>query len=76
MADTGKKTASSLTAQEKALARVKIIFEDTAKAAQGDFARTQGNLANQSRIAAANIDDLKVTLGTGLSLRSPKRPSC
>ena len=65
MADTGKKNAKSLTIQEKAVARIKIIYKDTLKP-QGDFARTQESLANQSRIAAANIDDLSTELGTGL----------
>lgn len=32
----------------------------------GDFARSQDSFANQTRIAQANIDDLKVTLGQGL----------
>jgi len=65
LAETGKKHAKTLTGQEKALARIKLIFQDTAQA-QGDFARTSGGLANQTRIAQANIDDLKVSLGTGL----------
>ena len=62
MADTGKKNAASLTAQEKVLARVAIITKDTSQA-QGDFARTNKNLANQTRQMKANWEDFSVTLG-------------
>ena len=62
LANTGKRSAKSLTDQEKALARFEIIMGDTATA-QGDFARTQDSLANQSRILAANMDDLSAHLG-------------
>ena len=62
MADTGKKNATQLTAQEKALARVALIVKDT-KQAQGDFARTSENLANQTRKLKANWDDFSVTMG-------------
>jgi hypothetical protein len=63
--ETGKKSASQLTNQEKALARINLIFKDST-VAQGDFARTSGGLANQLRIAQAQIDNLKVTLGQAL----------
>lgn len=62
MAETGKRTASALTAQEKALARYQIILQDT-QAAQGDFARTSEGLANQSRTLRANMDDLSADIG-------------
>lgn len=62
MATTGKKSAASLTDQEKALARYQIILEDT-RPAQGDFARTSEGLANQTRILRANMADLAATLG-------------
>jgi len=65
MADTGKRTAASLTNQEKALARIKIIFEDTS-VAQGDFARTSDGLANQTRVLQANLDNLETELGQKL----------
>ena len=65
MAESGKKSASSLTNQEKALARIKIIFEDTAKA-QGNFHDTSDGLANQLRILTAQTDDLKASLGQAL----------
>jgi hypothetical protein len=60
--ETGKKNAKQLTAQEKAIARVTLIFKDSA-VAQGDFARTSGGLANQLRIAGAHIDDLQTQIG-------------
>ena len=59
---TGKDSVKSLTDQEKALARVAIIFKDTT-AAQGDFARTSGGLANQERILKAEVADLEANLG-------------
>jgi hypothetical protein len=62
LAQTGKDTAKALTDQEKAAARVSIIFRDTAKA-QGDFARTSEGLANQQRILAARTADLEANLG-------------
>lgn len=65
LADTGKSAASELTNQEKVLARIKIIFQDTALA-QGDFARTSGGLANQQRILAAEVRDLQASLGGAL----------
>lgn len=66
LADSGKKSAKSLTNQEKALARIKIIFEDTG-VAQGDFARTSEGLANQSRTLSANLDDLEAKIGGKLT---------
>ena len=65
LADTGKRHVSSLTAQEKALARIEIIFQDTAQA-QGDYQRTSDGLANQSRTLEANLDDLQTMLGQHL----------
>jgi len=62
MAQTGKTSAQSLTDQEKALARVSIIFKDTS-AAQGDFARTSEGLANQQRILSAEVQDLQSNMG-------------
>jgi len=65
LTDTGKKHAAELTNLEKTMARIKIIFQDTKKP-QGDFARTQDHLANQTRILTANIDDLSTALGESL----------
>ncbi len=55
----------ALTAQQKILAANALIFEQTTDA-QGDFARTSDGLANQQRILAARIDNLKTRLGTAL----------
>ncbi len=63
--ETGKKHAADLTNQEKVLARINIIYHDSAQA-QGDFARTSGGLANQQRILRANITNLQEQLGTAL----------
>lgn len=53
---------SELSEQEKVLARYGLIMEQTEKTA-GDFANTSGELANQSRILAANFEDLKAEIG-------------
>ena len=55
----------ALTAQQKVLAAQKVIYEQTTDA-QGDFARTSDGLANQQRILAASIEDLKAKLGQAL----------
>jgi len=65
LTDTGKRHASELTNLDKTMARIKIIFQDTKKP-QGDFARTQDHLANQTKILTGNIDDLSTALGEGL----------
>lgn len=62
LSQTHKKHASDLTAQEKVLARVALIYRDTAQA-QGDFARTSTGLAAQQKILGAQIDDLQAKLG-------------
>jgi len=62
MANTGKSSAAALTNQEKALARYQIILQDTVPA-QGDFADTSEGLANQQRIAAAEAQELSVSIG-------------
>jgi hypothetical protein len=58
----GKKV---LDATSKAQAAYAIILEDTTNA-QGDFARTASNLANQQRIMNAQWSDAKADLGEGL----------
>jgi hypothetical protein len=63
LTDTGKQHAAELTNQEKALARYEIIMADTS-AAQGDFARTSGGVANQTRILQANIEDVSAEFGS------------
>jgi len=51
--------------QAKALANLQIATEQSGKAI-GDFARTSGSFANQSRILKGNLEDLGVQLGTAL----------
>ena len=65
LTNTGKDSVKQLTEQEKALARLQIIFKDSAKA-HGDSARSMGRLAEQSKVLSANIDELKVNLGESL----------
>lgn len=66
LADTGKKSAEALTTQDKVLARLNIIMEQTTRT-QGDFARTADGLANKQRIAAAEAANLAASIGTLLS---------
>lgn len=66
LAETGKTSSKALTTQEKVLARLNIIMQDTAKA-QGDFARTSDGLANKQRVAAAEAQNLAAKLGQGLA---------
>lgn len=54
-----------LDASAKAQAVYALMMEQTSLA-QGDFARTSGGLANQQRIMAANFEDIKSKIGTGL----------
>tara|TARA_R100001086_G_scaffold97922_2_gene48698 strand:+ start:2028 stop:3881 length:1854 start_codon:yes stop_codon:yes gene_type:complete len=55
-------SARELTAQEKVLARVAIIFNSTADA-QGDLIRTQDEFANRVRALQSEIEDLRVEIG-------------
>jgi len=55
----------ALDAGAKAQAAYALMLEQTTLA-QGDFARTSDGLANQQRIAAANVENLKAKLGTAL----------
>jgi hypothetical protein len=64
LAMTGKKSKDALTEQEKALAVNALMFKG-AGAAQGDFARTSDGAANQQRIFAAELENLKTELGQG-----------
>lgn len=65
LADTGKATAAELTEGEKVLARQAILFEQMGAAA-GDFGRTSGGLANQTRILKSQLSDLSANLGQTL----------
>jgi hypothetical protein len=56
---------TALTPQQKVLAASKEIFAQTT-VAQGDFARTSDGLANQQRILAKEIENLKISLGEQL----------
>lgn len=58
-------TKEALTPQQKVLAAQALIYEQTS-AAQGDFARTSGGLANQQRILDAQMTNLKTTVGEAL----------
>jgi hypothetical protein len=55
----------ALDAHAKAAATMAIVLKDTT-AAQGDFARTSDSAANQSRIQAAETEDLSAALGKSL----------
>ncbi len=59
------KVPTSLDAATKAQASYALIMEQTGTA-QGDFARTSDGLANQQKIAAAEMDNLKATIGAQL----------
>lgn len=59
------KGKGALTAAQKAQATYSLILKDT-KDAQGDFANTSKSAANAQRIQAAQVEDLKAKLGTGL----------
>ncbi len=65
LADTGKASAAALTDQEKMLARVALIMEQTSTSA-GDFADTQDGLANATRIANAQMEEAQAKLGSAL----------
>ena len=63
--ETGEKVKGSLTAQQKALAANRLIWEQTTDA-QGDYERTSDGLANSQRSLAATIEDVKGKVGQGL----------
>lgn len=65
MRATGKKSAKELTDQDKARAVSALVMKGQGKAA-GDFARTQDSLANKTKIAKAQFDNLVANLGTAL----------
>lgn len=58
-------TSQALTPQQKVLAAQAVVLSQVG-AASGDFERTSGSLANQQKIAAATVENLKVKLGQGL----------
>lgn len=60
-----QRSVKDLTEQEKRLYRVRLILQQT-KDVQGDFAETQGETANQARIAAATVKDVWAKAGSGV----------
>ena len=62
LAEGINKTVASMTQQEKRLLRVRVLMDQT-KIVAGDFARTQGELANQTRIFRARLADLSADFG-------------
>jgi len=62
LADTGKQSADALTEQEKMLARVALIMEQTSQV-QGDFANTSDDAANAQRIATAEMENAQAVIG-------------
>ena len=58
-------TKNALTPQQKVLAAQELIYRQTS-AAQGDFERTSGGLANQTRILTAQLENAKTTIGDAL----------
>ncbi len=62
LADSHKTSTAQLTAQEKALARLNLIYDQTADTA-GDFRDTADGLANAQRIATATMEDAKAKIG-------------
>jgi len=65
LAETGKRAASALTTQELATARLNIIMKQTSQT-QGDFQNTSDGAANAARIASAQFDNAKASLGNAL----------
>jgi hypothetical protein len=57
--------SGALTDQQKILAAQSAIFKQTGDA-QGDFAKTSEGLANSSRIMAAQMENLKGSIGEAL----------
>jgi len=65
LADVTEGSIPDLTAAQKILATQELIYDQT-KDAQGDFARTSGGLANQQRILAAQLGNVKTEIGQKL----------
>lgn len=55
-------TREALTPQQRVLAAYALILKQTGDA-QGDFERTAGGLANRQRVLAAEMENLKATIG-------------
>ena len=59
------KSVTSMSQAEKGLLRFEVAMSATA-IVEGDFARTQTDVANAAKITAAQIQDLKAVIGVGL----------
>ena len=59
------KSYNAMSQQEQALLRYNYLLSVTADA-QGDFARTSGSWANQTKILTERFNQLKATIGKGL----------
>ena len=64
MANGFGKTTSAMSEAEKVALRYQFVQSQLSEA-QGDFARTSGSWANQTRILKLQFDSLKATLGQG-----------
>ena len=64
MANGFGKTTQQMSESEKVALRYQFVMSKLS-AAQGDFARTSGSWANQTRILKLQFDSLKATLGQG-----------
>lgn len=58
-------TTGEVTQQEKAQARLALIYEQTGKTV-GDFAATSEDLANKTRIVGEEMEDAKAKIGEAL----------
>lgn len=59
------KTTKDMSEQEKVALRLSFV-QDRLSGAAGDFARTSGSWANQTRILSLRFDALKASIGQGL----------
>ena len=65
------KTVSQMTEQEKVSLRLAFV-QDKLSDSAGDFARTSGSWANQTRVLALSFESFKASIGQGLiNLLSP-----
>ena len=60
------KTTDAMTEQEKVSLRYQYVM-DQLSAAQGDFVRTQDSWANQTKTLELQVENLKTTVGEGLT---------
>jgi hypothetical protein len=65
LADSGKATADELTAQERAMATLALITEQSSDA-MGDFTETSDSAANQQKILSSEMEDMQASLGEKL----------